>query len=126
MQSTKACSGDPYSPDYFTLQDTTGYYYSRRRTLFNIYAFAEHTTLRNATPELVIENSQFEYFLANGYESLITIETYTLNQVIVLEKTYAEGQSGSTNNFHMSPLHIYIVYLVFAHIQITITKEWTK
>ena len=98
MQSTKACSGDPYSPDYFTLQDTTGYYYSRRRTLFNIYAFAEHTTIRNATPELVIENSQFEYFLANGYESLITIETYTLNQVIVLEKTYAEGQSGSTNN----------------------------
>jgi hypothetical protein len=29
---------------------------------------------------------------------LITIETYTLNKVIVLEKTYAEGQSGSTTN----------------------------
>ena len=98
MQSTKACKGEPYSSDYFTQQGSTGFYYNRRRTLFNIYAFAEHQTTRNATPELVIENTQFEYFLADGYESLITIETFTLNKVDFIEKTFASGQSGTNTN----------------------------
>jgi hypothetical protein len=59
-----------------------GIYSKRRKTLFNIYAFAEHTTVRNATPELVIYESDFEYFLGVGYESLITVETNNLARTI--------------------------------------------
>lgn len=55
-------------------------YATRRRTLFNIYAFAEHTSTRQATPELVISNCDFEYFLGKGLESLVTIETNNLAQ----------------------------------------------
>jgi hypothetical protein len=68
-----------------------GYYEERRQTLFNIYSFAEHQTIRNATPELIIQNSDFEYFLAETYESLITIESYSMTLISATEKSYIAG-----------------------------------
>ena len=97
-QSTKGCLGEPVSSDYF-FTNQFGHYYSRRRTLFNIYSFGEHVSNRNQTPELIIENSQFEYFLATGYESLITIETYVLTKSTFNDIRYTAGQSG--NNFNI-------------------------
>lgn len=56
-------------------------------------------TVRNATPELYIENCTFEYFL-KGYESLIDVET---NNFDVYYATYrylssSSGYTSSTKN----------------------------
>ena len=71
-----------------------GLYAKRRSTLFNIYSFAEHTTLRNATPELILEGCDFEYFLGPLYESLITIETNSLAKTATsMQETLPNGAS---------------------------------
>ncbi len=69
--------GDPYSYDYYWTHAKTNTYSRRRRSLFNLYSFADHKTLKKemVPPELVIENSDFEYFLKDTIESLIYIES---------------------------------------------------
>lgn len=49
-------------------------YNKRGYTLFNLYGFAEHISIRNMTPELYIINCDFEYFYGD-FDSLINVET---------------------------------------------------
>jgi hypothetical protein len=93
-----ACSGEAYDADYFTLSsDGRNIYAWRRKTLFNMYGFPQHRTNRDgASPELVINNCEFEYFLAKGYESLITIETNSLSTSKVAEKIILEEDETRT------------------------------
>lgn len=53
----------------------------------------ETKSVRKATPELIIENCDFEYFLGYGYESLITIETNALSSVSAVEKKITSTDS---------------------------------
>lgn len=55
-------------------------------------------TIRNATPELNIVNCDFEYFLASGYESLITVETNSLSTVKVSEKQILTDDAESSDS----------------------------
>jgi hypothetical protein len=48
-------------------------------------------------PELVIENSDFEYFLTDTIESLIYIESMSSTKVILVETSDAGGVPTSTN-----------------------------
>src|SRR5690349_17462138 len=73
-RSTLACPGELSDANFFTISNDKSEYDKRRRTLFNLYSFASHTSLRNATPELYIENCDFQHFL-NNFESLINVET---------------------------------------------------
>lgn len=78
-QSSLRCGGDIHDPNYF-LTSTMKIYHKRRMTLFNLYSFDQYTTVRNDTPELILKNCVFEYFLADGYESLITIESQAISK----------------------------------------------
>ena len=60
---------------------TNGIFYKRRMTLFNLYSFDHYATVRNDAPELVLKDCVFEYFLADGYESLITIESQAISDL---------------------------------------------
>jgi hypothetical protein len=48
-------------------------------------------------PELVIENSDFEYFLADTIESLIYIESMSSTKVVVIETLDVGGVPTSNN-----------------------------
>jgi hypothetical protein len=50
-------------------------------TLFNLYSFDHYATVRNEAPELVLKDCIFEYFLADGFESLITIESQAISDI---------------------------------------------
>jgi hypothetical protein len=93
-RSSLRCGGDIHDPDYF-LSGTNGIYYKRRMTLFNLYSFDQYATVRNDTPELIIRNCVFEYFLADNYESLITIESQAISKIDETDQTFEEGESGS-------------------------------
>lgn len=54
-KSSLSCSGYPGDSNYFT-KATNGYHYYRRKTLFNLYAFSDMSSIRNSTPELIIDN----------------------------------------------------------------------
>lgn len=63
------------------------YYNKRRAALFNLYSFPQHGTIRNSTPELYIENCEFEYFL-KSYEALIFVENSIFTKTEILMKKY--------------------------------------
>jgi hypothetical protein len=67
--------------------------------LFNLYSFADHKTMKKeiGPPELVIENSDFEYFLTDTIESLIYIESMSSTKVILVETSDVGGVPTSTN-----------------------------
>lgn len=73
-KSTLSCGGVPTSSDFFSFSTKVNEYNKRRKTLFNLYMFADHNTIKNSPPELIIEDCEFEYFF-NGFESLINVET---------------------------------------------------
>lgn len=92
--------GEPYAYRYFEYSPNIDTYYQRRRTLFNIYGFAEHVSTRNATPELIIDGCEFEYFLGATYESLINVETYTMSRTTVQDYTYDSAGVGDSTPFY--------------------------
>ena len=67
--------------------------------MFNLYSFADHKTMKKeiGPPELVIENSDFEYFLTDTIESLIYIESMSSTKVILVETSDVGGVPTSTN-----------------------------
>jgi hypothetical protein len=65
----------------------------------NLYSFADHKTMKKepTPPELVIENSDFEYFLKNNIESLIFIESMTASSVRLTESAVVQGTTAITS-----------------------------
>ena len=63
-------------------------------TLFNLYSFDAYASTRRQTPELIVNQCDFEYFLADNYEALITIESQAISKVEETELGYAEGAKG--------------------------------
>lgn len=55
-------------------------YATRRRTLFNLYAFPDYQSVYKSPPSLTISNCDFEYFVGN-YESLINVEYNNLQRI---------------------------------------------
>jgi hypothetical protein len=87
--------------DYFNIYETgkSLTYSKRRKSLFNLYSFADHKTMKKepTPPELVIENSDFEYFLKNNIESLIFIESMTASSVRLTESAVVQGTTAITS-----------------------------
>jgi hypothetical protein len=106
-QSSLRCGGDIQDPNYFVMS-TNGIYYKRRMTLFNLYSFDQYATVRNDSPELVLKDCVFEYFLADGYESLITIESQAISDFDETDLVYEEGGSGS--NYSDSSTYTYYIF----------------
>jgi len=58
---------------YWSNEAPTYIYYDRIVFLFNIYAFSPMHSTFNASPELTIDNCNFEYFF--DYTALINVES---------------------------------------------------
>jgi len=65
--------GDFTDKDYFT-KDLDGFYYLRRKTVFNLYAFDSLRSDNHKIPELNFLECDFEYFTSDQ-EALVVVET---------------------------------------------------
>jgi hypothetical protein len=116
-----SCGGEPTDQNFLNYNSITGAYDQRRRTLFNLYALGPHMSTRQQPPTLHIFNCDFEYFLASGYESLITIETNAISSTVAVEKSYGPGNTQT----EQSSTH-YVVNSADRAANVTILKSTFK
>ncbi|TNV74720.1 hypothetical protein FGO68_gene12535 [Halteria grandinella] len=90
-QSTLACTGGIDDSDHFNFVPQFQSYAYRKKTLFNLFAFADYASSKKVTPQLHIQNCSFEYFLSN-YESLINIQTETFTKITGNVLVYTGGR----------------------------------
>ena len=63
-------------PDFFDVYN--GNMATRRKVLFNLYAFDEYHTSQRKVPSLTIRRCKFSKFMSGEHEALITVDTNNL------------------------------------------------